>query len=412
MEKETLEIELTEISLSVKNSAIHSLRRKDLHRRAARVFKDGAVGLAASQGEIPFSNLFKKARNALTLGVGWDYALPENRVYAGDITQGLTAVTEENLLDLGEDILKELANRNPDFIFSNQIRGRRRHVALKNSRGTSLSLRTQRTEVSLLFKHRESTNIIDGFLDASSLRKINTNEYVRRYTEILEGYRTLKKMNSGRKKVIFLDEEILFRKFHEILRGDRHFQGASLLSNKLGKRVFSDDFTLYDSNNLQRQGHFSPFDSEGVMRQRSNFPLVQDGIFRNVIFDLRNAAKYKKKSTGNGYRAYSRNPDIHFNALRVKRGQKTLDELLGGDEALLVLVASGGDFLDNGDFSTPVQLSYIYRDGAIRGRAPQLTVRSNLLEMFGKDLLGVSRDSFLSNWVNPYLVMEMETKVH
>ena len=186
----------------------------------------------------------------------------------------------------------------------------------------------------------------------------------------------------------------------------------SLLSNKLGKRVFSDDFTLYDSNNLQRQGHFSPFDLEGVMRQRSNLPLVQDGIFRNVIFDLRNAAKYEKKSTGNGYRAYSRNPDIHFNALRVKRGQKTLDELLGGDEALLVLVASGGDFLDNGDFSTPVQLSYIYRDGAIRGRAPQLTVRSNLLEMFGKDLLGVSRDSFLSNWVNPYLVMEMETKTH
>lgn len=412
METETLEIKIAEISLQIRNNLINSLRRNDICRKAARVFKDGSLGLAAAQGEISFSQLLRKAEDGLTLGLQWNYPLPENLVYKKDVTQGLKPLSEEGILNFGESLLKELTSRNPDFIFSNQMRDMRKTVILKNSKGVSLSRTTQEREVSLIFKHRESSNIIDGFLGTRSLRLLDTKEYLQRYTQILQGYRSLKRIHSGRKKVVFLNEEILFRKFYESLRGDKYHQGASLLSGKLGRKIFSEGFTLHDSNSLLEKGYFSPFDMEGVKRDESDLVLIENGILRNAIFDLRNAAKYGKRSTGNGYRAYSQNPDIHFNALNVKRGEKTVEEILGGEEALFILVASGGDFLDNGDFSTPVQLSFIYKDGKIVARAPQLTVKSNFFQIFGEDLVAVSRDSFMSNRVNPYLIMEMDTQIH
>jgi len=412
MERESLEIEIVEISLNVKNSSINSVRRKEVTRRAARVFKEGSLGLAAAQGDVPFDDLFKRAENALALGIEWNYDLPTDTVYTRDATQGLDSLTEDGICSLGETVLKQLTSRNPDFIFSDRIGGARKKVRLENSKGISLSLATQETEIGLTFKHRESSNIIDGYHAAGWLRDVNTEEYIERYNEILDGYRNSSDLKSARRKVVFLNEGMVMAKFREVLRGDRYYRGASLLSEKIGEKIFSENFTLYDSNDLVENGYCSPFDMEGVKREESDLVLIEHGVLRDVVLDLRNGAKYGRKSTGNGYRAYSQNPDIRFNALRVERGKKTLDEILDGEEALVVLLASGGDFLDNGDFSTPVQLSFTYGNGKFIGRAPQVTLKSNLLRMFGEDLVGISCDSFMSDRINPYLIMEMDMEVH
>lgn len=186
------------------------------------------MGLAGAQGEISFTQLFKKAEDALTFGLEWDYPLPKKLVCKRDVTQGLKPLSEEEILNLGETILKELTSRNPDFIFSNRIWGLQKRITLENSKGVSLTLTTQQTEVSLLFKHKESSNIIDGGLGTTPLRLLNTEEYLQRYTEILEGYKNMEKIPSGPKKVIFLTEELIFRKFHEILRGDKYYQKRAI----------------------------------------------------------------------------------------------------------------------------------------------------------------------------------------
>jgi PmbA protein len=411
MEQEKLEIRLLEIKTEVKNSTTHSLRKKTIVQRAVRVFKDRALGLAAAQGEISFDDLTRKAKDALVLKLPWEYPLPQNLTYERNLTAGLPPFDEKSVLDLTESILGRLRPLAPDFILSGSVSVAERTINQENSLGVALSLTTRPTEVGFLFKHKDSASILDGAWGGLSLKEFDSDEFLARYQEILEGFRKTVPLSAGKKKVVFVPPDLLFSKFREALRGDRYHLGASLFSGKIGQPVFSSQFTLNDSNDLFEQGYVMPFDGEGVIRETPDFPLIENGVLKNVIFDLRNGAKFKAASTGNGFRSYSSNPDIGFNIMRAKPGTRTLAELAGGDEVIFVFIASGGDFVDNGDFSTPVQLAFGYRDGKIIGRYPQLAVKSNLFKMFGDDLVGVARDSFSRYLENPYIVTEMAVEV-
>ncbi len=411
MEQEKLEIKFLEIKAEIKNNMVHSLRKKNIVRRAVRVFKDRVLGVAAAQGEISFDDLTRKATDALILGLPWDYSLPANLHYEKNLTASLKPFDETGVFDLTEQILGRLRELAPDFILSGSVAVTERTTTLENSSGISLSLTTRPTEIGILFKHKDTANIIDGAWGIISLQEFDRAEFFSRYQELLEGYRNPVPLSPGRKKVVFVPPDLLFSKFREALRGDRYHLGASLLAGKIGQPVFSPQFTLYDSNDLYEYGYVMPFDDEGVKREASDLPLIENGVLKNVVFDLRNGTKFKTATTGNGFRQYSTNPDIGFNVLRVQPGDKTLAQIAGSDEVILIFIASGGDFVDNGDFATPVQLALGWRDGKIIGRYPQLSVQSNLFKMFGDDLVGVAQDSFSRYLENPYIVTEMAVEV-
>lgn len=78
--------------------------------------------------------------------------------------------------------------------------------------------------------------------------------------------------------------------------------------------------------------------------------------------------------------------------IKVKSGDKTLSEILNGKEAIYTVIMSGGDCTNEGDFASPVQMSYLFKDGKIVGRLPELSVYGNIYEMFGEDYLGQTAD--------------------
>ena len=70
----------------------------------------------------------------------------------------------------------------------------------------------------------------------------------------------------------------------------------------------------------------------------------------------------------------------------------TLKEILNGRDAIWLCMASGGDITPAGDYATPVQTAYLYRDGKLVGKLPEFNVRGNIFDMLGKDYLGTSSD--------------------
>jgi len=84
-----------------------------------------------------------------------------------------------------------------------------------------------------------------------------------------------------------------------------------------------------------------------------------------------------------------------------------MKELLDGRNGILVWIASGGDFTPEGRFATPVQLAYLFDGENLLGRLPELSVASNLYDMFGKDFIGVSSDSLTSLSRMDLIAMEM-----
>ncbi len=179
------------------------------------------------------------------------------------------------------------------------------------------------------------------------------------------------------------------------------------------EKVFNDQCSFYDVDWAPELGVVSAFDGEGMRRENPCLPLIERGVFKNVISDLRNAQKYGTASTGNGQRNFDSNTRPDFNAVLLGRGNRdyrTLMKEMG--ECIFVLMAMGGGFTDTGDFSTPVHLAFLVRNGEIIGRLPPISVKSSIAEIFGSGLLAVSSDGLGVSAQNPRLFAEMEVINH
>jgi PmbA protein len=77
-------------------------------------------------------------------------------------------------------------------------------------------------------------------------------------------------------------------------------EGRSYLSGRLGERLFSDAFTLWDDG-LDPRGYPKAFDLEGVPKQR--VLMVEEGTARDVVWDRRTAKQAERESTGHGLSA-------------------------------------------------------------------------------------------------------------
>jgi PmbA protein len=97
----------------------------------------------------------------------------------------------------------------------------------------------------------------------------------------------------------------------------------------------------------------------------------------------------------------------------IGAGKRSTQEILKGlDNCIVVFMGDGGDFTDKGEFSTPLQLSYLVQKGEIIGRLPQLTVKTTTDEMFNTRLIEIASDGFQNDNLKPSLFSEMDVYVN
>lgn len=72
----------------------------------------------------------------------------------------------------------------------------------------------------------------------------------------------------------------------------------------------------------------------------------------------------------------------------------------------------GGDFTDIGDYSRPVEFSYLFEFGECVGRLPPITVQSNLNKMFGCELIEIASDNFFKSGASPSIFMNMNVLIN
>ena len=136
--------------------------------------------------------------------------------------------------------------------------------------------------------------------------------------------------------------------------------------------------------------------------------MVKEGVFQNLICDLRNAKKYNLSPTGNGQRSFDTSTTLGFNKVFIEGGSRSVQDILNDlPECLIVEMAAGGDFTDTGDYSTPVQNGFLAKNGVITGKLPQITLKSSLQKMLGDDLIEISSNSFSGLEYNSAIFTEM-----
>lgn len=391
-------------TIEVVANTVNSIRHKKIARKAARLFFDGKAVTQCGIGNISESELFKKCE------ANKDLALPSTflPIRSENFTQEIKPLDILRIESNVQKMLTQLSKRLPDFVGQGKISYCSLHREFIQNDQYSKTYSHQKIEGYLCLKFKSSSNIIDYVTEIESGVDTDLNEMNNPHFPFLDMWKSEAKIDSGLKNICFLsDQSGILSKIYSALNPEIFHSGASLLSNKGNENLFHRDLQITDKNCELKSGFYTPFDDEGTTTQEC--PVIANEKFLGPFYDLRTAQKYQIQSTGHGKRMKiphgSFAPTPH--RLELGRSKKSMQDLWNeSGETVVILMASGGDSNANGDFSTPVQVAFLIKDGKIIGRLPQLTLRGNIFDYLGKDFIATSSDS-LSSRGKPALFTKM-----
>ncbi|WP_456472468.1 TldD/PmbA family protein [Methanocaldococcus sp.] len=139
-------------------------------------------------------------------------------------------------------------------------------------------------------------------------------------------------------------------------------RGRSVLKDKIGEEVFSEEITIMDSGVLDYGLGSSKFDGEGTAKRET--VLVEEGVLKNYLYDIKRALKENKESTGNASRSYNSLPSISTNNFIISEGKEEIDNI---NEFVYIdnVIGSHTANMITGDFSVEIQNSYLYKNGEV-----------------------------------------------
>ena len=186
-------------------------------------------------------------------------------------------------------------------------------------------------------------------------------------------------------------------------------KNISKLKGKLNESVASSIVTLVDDPFLKDGLANSSFDDEGV--PTSYKEIIQDGVLKTYLYNLKTAYKDGVSSTGNGVKgSYKGTVGISSFNLYIKPSDKSFDKMIENiKEGIFITDFAGlhsGLNTISGDFSLAGEGFYI-KDGKIDRPLNQITISGNFFELLKniKDIANDIKFSF-SSVGSPSIVVE------
>jgi PmbA protein len=158
-------------------------------------------------------------------------------------------------------------------------------------------------------------------------------------------------------------------------------RGVSFLKDKMGQRLFPAGIDIVD-NPLRRRGKASrPFDGEGLATVERR--LIEDGMLKTWVLDLRSARQLGLKSTGNAARGTSSPPGPSTSNLYLAPGKLSPAELMADIDSGFYCTELIGFGVNNvtGDYSRGAAGFWIEK-GEIAYPVSEITIAGNLKDMF------------------------------
>ena len=183
-------------------------------------------------------------------------------------------------------------------------------------------------------------------------------------------------VNSGKYKVV-LQNKVMTNLLGLVISStfaERVQKGQSMLANKLNEVIASDLVTIIEDPLLKGGLESTSFDDEGVATFKKN--IVENGVLKTYLYNLKTAKKAGVKSTGNGYKPGATAP------------VSTITDLAG--------MHSGLDPI-SGNFSLQAK-GFVIENGVKGAPVSLITAAGNLFALL-KDIEAVGSD--LDYYFNP-----------
>ena len=163
---------------------------------------------------------------------------------------------------------------------------------------------------------------------------------------------------------------------------------------RIGDRVGSDKVVLYDVPRDVELANSTAFDDEGL--RTFNKPIIDRGVFVNVLHNTKTAKKLGGKSTGNAGWIVPRPWNI-----KLEVGDYGEEELIGEVRKGLFITNNWYTRLQNyveGQFSTVSRDAvYVIENGEIKGFTERVRIADTFFNLL-KNVKALSRTSYLIRW--------------
>jgi len=173
----------------------------------------------------------------------------------------------------------------------------------------------------------------------------------------------------------------IFSDFLSSIQGDAIYKRASFLSDQIGKDVFPNFINITEEPHLPDGMGSSPYDGEGVLTRKKN--IVEAGELKSYLLDTYSAKKLNSVSTSN--KGLITNIIIDSEKEKIPNIISTIEDGIYITE----MMGSGVNIL-TGDYSRGA-FGYLIKDGEIKHPVNEITVASNLKNMF-KNIIGLGDD--------------------
>jgi TldD protein len=185
--------------------------------------------------------------------------------------------------------------------------------------------------------------------------------------------------------------------FHEAcghcMEADFITNGASVYAGLVGERVGPDFLTAVDDGTIPGRRGSLRFDDEGTPSQRT--VLIENGILKEYMWDLTEARRMERASTGNGRRQSFRHmPMPRMTNTYIAAGPHEPEEIIGSVNKGLYAKRLGGGQVEigRGDYVFAVVEAYLIEDGKLTAPVRGATLVGNgpetlkQMDMIGTDM--------------------------
>ena len=190
---------------------------------------------------------------------------------------------------------------------------------------------------------------------------------------------------TGKYKTVIsnLQMAALLETFCDVFSADAAQKGMSLLAGKEGEVIASDVVTIVDDPFCEESCCMSAFDAEGVAVNKKN--VVENGVFKTLLHNLKTADKANTKTTGNAYKAsYKSKVSISPFAFYIKPSDVSFDEVINRTQNGVYItdlngMHAGANFV-TGDFSLSAS-GFFIEGGKLTKPIKEITVAGNFFSM-------------------------------
>jgi len=363
-------------NVSFENDRLKSIKSSQSTGMSLKVIVDGKIGSSHTTDIEDIDGIVKRALEAAEFGSPAHFEFPgfqkgkDVKVYDA----GVESISTDTMVGLSEEMLALVKKYNQDILLNAGAGKNVNNFQFANSAGAEYSSEATNYSVWVDGQLIRGTDILwAGHSIAWKKLEIDHVKIANKAIDLFKMAEVIAPVKSGKMPVIFTPEglNVLLLALSLGFDGKNVFLGSSPLSDKMGKKIADERFSITDSPLIDYAAGSSIYDGEGVPHQVT--PIIENGILKNFLYDLDTAGRAGKKTTGNGVGCDATN-------LVIKEGATPFRDMVKNiKEGLLVhsVLGLGQGNPVSGEFSVNILLGYKIENGEIVGRVKDVMLAGN-----------------------------------